>query len=313
MKAIGSVLLVLVALILISVGYLRITSSILQKKVGEPSATPAASTAVGQAAIMAVVETSTLAGPTGTPTSDLVATAQLERDAAIVAADASRRAELDAQQMLVYAQQTAESVQIAALNATMTLGAQTIQLASIHATDNAVSATRQAAAIADRNNSATATAVAPARLLAAKQQAAAAETARMSAYVSPVANLILSISAFGFVIVFGMAIRGRQEPQYIEAPAVTHIHRGNVISVIEGPPCTAEQWRAWATWMQAGGSAAVGDWETASSPFRGTEYRLGLYRWAVKNKMIAIVDRVQVLTDLGREYVTAHSPAVELS
>lgn len=317
MKAIGSVLLVVAALILISVGYLGITSSSLQKKVGEPAAAPAASTAAGRAAIMAVVETST-PGPTGTSTPDLVATAEIERDAAIAAADVARRAELDAQQISVYAQQTADGAQIAALNATMTLGAQTIQLASIHATDNSVSATRQAAAITDRNNAGTVTALAPQQLLAAKKTEAEAETAKMRAYVQPVASLILSIAALGMTIVFAVAIAGRQPAQVVEVetasgPGVTHIDKRYVTEVIDAPFCTAEQWQSWSTWMLAGGSASVAEWETSISPFRGTEYRLGLYKWAVKNKMIAIVDRVQVLTDRGREYVTAHSPAVDLA
>ncbi len=253
------------------------------------------------------------------PTIDFLATAQTEKANAVSAAEAARRAELDAQQGEIYAVQTAQAANIAEMQATMTINAQTIEIAAIRATENSVNATRQAAVIVDRNNQATATAQAPALLLIAKQAEGKAQAASMNALIEPWLKLLTLISIIGVIGLAGVVIAGRQPPQVVtvEQPLpVTHIHTARVTERIEPPACTPEQWQSWSTWMLAGGSASVAEWETSISPFRGSEYRMGVYKWAVKNRMIAIVDRAQVLTDRGRDYCRAHtnpSPGDELS
>lgn len=254
--------------------------------------------------------------PVPSPTQDYLATAQVERDTAVNAADAARRAELDAQQGEIYAVQTAQSANIIALQATMTLGAQSLELAAMRITEGMVGATRQAAAITDRNNQATATAQAPALMLAAKQAEGKAQAASTNALIEPWLKLLTMASIIGAIALVGVAIIGRQPPEIVtveQSLPVTHIHTEQVSERIDPPACTAEQWQSWATWMLAGGSASVAEWETSISPFRGSEYRMGIYKWAVKNKMIAIVNRIQVLTDRGREYCQAHTtPAPQM-
>lgn len=247
--------------------------------------------------------------PVPSPTLDYLATAQAERDTAVNAADAARRAELDAQQGEIYAVQTAQSANVEALRATMTLGAQSLEIASLRVTEDMLSATRQSAAISDWQNRATATAQAPALMLAVKQAEGKAQAASMNALIEPWLKLLTLISIIGAISLIGIAIVGRQPPQIVtvEKPLpVTHITRGTVTEVISPPECTSVQWDAWSRWMLGGGSAALDEWEYSGSPFRGSEYRLGIYKWAVKNKMIAIVNRAQVLTDRGREYCQAH-------
>jgi hypothetical protein len=264
-----------------------------------------------QQAVFATANNTITPSPVPSPTLDYLATAQAERDTAVNAAEAARRAELDAQQGEIYAQETSQMVQLAALQITATMGAQTIELAAIRATDNVVGATRQADQRLMWQAQASATAQAPAFMLRAAQAEADANNAQIKGVLQPLASLILSISALGMVVVFWAAIAGRQHPEIVtieQSLPVTHIHTAQVSERIDPPDRTPEQWSSWSTWMLAGGSASVAEWETSVSPFRGSEYRMGVYKWAVKNKMIAIVNRIQVLTDRGREYCTAHAP-----
>lgn len=266
---------------------------------------------------------STITPIPATPTLDYLATAQAEKAAAVNAADVSRRNELDAQQAAlvaqqaaIYAQQTADGAQIAALQLTATLGAQEIERSAISATAGSVAATRQAASITDWNNRMTATVQAPSLMLTAAHAESEAAMAKYDGPVKAISGVLLGITGVGLVIVMGLAIAGRQPPVVIteavsELPPA-HIHVNATTTEYTTPPCTPEQWFEWSGAMQTGASAAIGEWERASSPFVGTEYRLGLYRWAVKQKLIEVVSGKQVLSAWGRqfceEYITP-SPA----
>jgi hypothetical protein len=286
---------------------------------------PTGSPATLLAGATQVTATSTITPIPATPTLDYLSTAQAEKAQAVTAADVSRRNELDAQQAAlvaqqaaIYAQQTADGAQVAALQLTATLGAQEIERSAISATAGSVAATRQAASITDWNNRMTATVQAPSLMLTAAHAESQAAMAKYDGPVRAVSSVLFGLASVGLVVVMGFAIRGRQPAEIITEMAplpVAHIHTSpSEAERVEPPPCTEQQWHAWSWQMLNGGSAAVGEWETFGSPFVGTEYRLGVYKWAVKHKMIGIdgPSKRQVLNDKGtafcQEYLGATSP-----
>jgi len=268
------------------------------------------------------------------PTIDLVATANTDAVIARNEAVVSNENALKERAAAAAARETADGLQITALQLTEQIGqhqvdkaALELKAAEIHATERAKELTPQAEQIsATRTQSsvqATQTLEAPTQIVRMAQAQADAQYAGIRAVTEPIASLLWPLVGIGFVIVAGFAIRGRQPPEIVEVvsdagPGVTWIKKGNRAERIDAAPCTREQWEAWAPAMLNGHSGSINAWEYAGSPFTGGEYRKpgGLHEWAIQNEIIAITDGVQKLTNFGREYcltrTTSPSPIDDL-
>ena len=137
---------------------------------------------------------------------------------------------------------------------------------------------------------------------------------------------IIGGAVIGFLILGTIAMfRNRPQPEPVTEtgegddkpkaePMVAHLHTdAGATKRIVNPPATEAVFRNWAEHVTTGDSAAIDEWETKESPFKGRQYRDYFYPWLIKNNMLTSgTDNRRVLSNIGadycREWLARHAP-----